>query len=110
MRSLIGLIGAAVVFGAVPSLAAAPPSPEEVVKRAQEGFRKTKDPKGIESIKAWCKDTLAAFSFPERDKLMTQALKLMEANKLDEANALLKRANSLEELDTNLGNLVCKPK
>lgn len=110
MRVMVSLLVAAAIFGAMPSMAAAPSSPEEVIKRAQEAFSKTKDREGVESIKMWCRDSLATFSFPERNKLMTQAIKLMEMNKLDEANALLKRANSLEELDTNLSTLVCKPR
>lgn len=48
----------------------------------------------------WCTDTLATFSFPERDKLMVEALKLMQANNLDEANLLLKRVNSIKEADS----------
>lgn len=41
---------------------------------------------------------------------MVQALKLMEADKLDEANVLMKRVNSIEELDETLAKMVCKPK
>ena len=110
MRIIAVLLAVTAVFGAMPSMAAAPLSPEEVIKRAQEAFSKTKEKDGVESIKMWCRDSIAMFSFPERNKLMTQALKLMEINKLDEANSLLKRANSLEELDTNVSNLACKPR
>jgi hypothetical protein len=110
MRYLVVLIGAAFLLATLPSMAAAPSSQDDVIKRTQEAFRKAKTPKDIASIKAYCEDSLATFSFPERNKLMVQAIKLMEADKLDEANVLKKRVNSIEELDETLAKMVCKPK
>ncbi len=86
-------IGAVFLSSTLPLMAAAPATQDEVIKSTQEAFRKAKTPEDVASIKAYCKDMLATFSFPERNKLMVQALKLMEADKLDEDNGLMKRVN-----------------
>jgi hypothetical protein len=87
----------------------AQPTPDEIIKLTHASFRKAKNLKEIESLKEWCRDNLAAFSFKERDRLMVSVVSLLRDNKLEEANAALKRMNELKELDKNLGDMSCKP-
>jgi hypothetical protein len=79
------------------------------VLRIQSDYRNAKNADEVKSITMSCKAQISSFSFKERDGLSVQAIKLLEANKVDEANALFKKVNSLEELDYNLAKLVCKP-
>jgi hypothetical protein len=84
-------------------------TPDEVAKQAHAAFPKAKSQGEVESVSEWCRDNFAAFSFKERDQLMVRALSFLGNNKLDEANAALKRVNQLEEMDKNLGDMSCKP-
>ena len=103
------VMGIALLATVSPAIANDLSSPEEVLKKAQQSFRTAKNPEEVASIKMWCKDMISTFSFKEREKLMLQGIKLLEVNKIDEANAAFKRVNSLDELDTNLGTMACKP-
>lgn len=107
---LVVVLAVSVLFGSS-ALAQAPQtrSPDDIVKRAREAFRTAKNIEERESIKLWCKDSIASLSFKERDRLSVQAIRAMEANNIDEANRLLKRVNSLKELDDNLSTMVCRP-
>jgi hypothetical protein len=58
----------------------------------------------------WCKAMVTSLSYQQRAKLMSDAIGLMNAGKLDDANALLKQVKSIEDLDDTLGALTCKPK
>lgn len=84
-------------------------SADEIVAKTKEAFRTAKNAREIAGIKMWCTDSIASLSFRQRDALMVQALGLMKVDKIDEANVLLKKVASLEELDKNLSTLVCKP-
>jgi hypothetical protein len=85
-------------------------APNDFVLRIQEDYRNAKNSEEVESITAYCKAKISSLSFKERDRLSVQAIKSLEANKLDEANALFKRVNSIEELDENLGKMACEKK
>jgi hypothetical protein len=101
---------AAVVIFAFPAVRYAQSAPaNEFVLRIQNDYRNAKNPDEVESITMYCKANISSLSFKQRDELSVQAIKLLEANKVDEANALFKRVNSLEELDDNLARMVCKP-
>ena len=99
------------LMGILPVMPQAPQAltPDEIIQQSRDAFRRAKNPKEIESIKMWCKDLLASKSFPERNRLMVQALALMQKDQIAEANVLLKKVNDLEELDSNLAQMVCKP-
>jgi hypothetical protein len=57
----------------------------------------------------WCTDSIRALDFSNRNRLMVEAVKLMEGGKIAEANEKLKAVNDMEELAENLAKLVCKP-
>jgi hypothetical protein len=40
---------------------------------------------------------------------MVQSIKLLEAGKVEEANAITKRVSALDELNDNLARMVCRP-
>jgi hypothetical protein len=82
---------------------------DEFVLRIQNDYRNAKNSDEVKSITMYCKARISSFSFRDRDRLSVQAIKLLEANKVDEANALFKKVNALEELDENLTRMVCKP-
>ena len=82
---------------------------DDIIKRAREDFQKAKTKEAVESITMWCTDTLDSLNFHERDRLMAQSIKLLEAKKGDEAAALIKRGKAIEELNKNLASLVCRP-
>jgi hypothetical protein len=82
--------------------------PGNFVAKIQDDYRNAKTSEEIKSVTAYCKAKISSFSFDERDRLSVEAIKLLEADKIDEANALFRKINSLEELDTNLSMLVCK--
>jgi len=84
-------------------------TPDDIISEAHASFATAKNTKDIESVKEWCRDNLAVFSFKERDQLMVSALSLLGDNKLEEANTAIKRVNQLEELDKNLADMSCKP-
>ena len=83
---------------------------DDFVPKIQEAYRQAKNQKETDYVTAYCKAKVASFSFKERDEISVQALKLLEAGKVAEANILFKRINDLEELDENLGKLTCKRK
>jgi hypothetical protein len=83
---------------------------DDFVPKIQEAYRQAKNQKEIDSVTAYCKAKVASFSFKERDEISAQALKLLEAGKVAEANILFKRVNDLEESDENLGKLTCQRK
>src|SRR5258708_7061509 len=85
-------------------------STDNFALKMQDEYRKAKNQEEVASITAYCKAKIGSLSFKERDALSVQAIKLLEANKVDEANVLFKKVNSLEELDENLGKMVCKKK
>ena len=102
MRYVVALA----VFVIAPAYAQSPG--DNFVAKVQEEYRKAKNAGEVASITAYCKARISSFSFLERDALSVQAIKLLEANKIEEANVLFKKVNELEELDANLGNMVCK--
>jgi Fe2+ transport system protein B len=111
MEGLMKLLICVLVLAFVrPSMAAQGTALDDFVPKIQEAYRKARTQKEIESVTAYCKEKVASFSFKERDALSVQAIKLLEEKKLEEANALLKQVNDLEELDENLGKLTCKRK
>ena len=57
----------------------------------------------------WCTNSIRALDFSNRNRLMVEAVKLMEGGKIAEANEKLKAVNDMEELAENLAKLVCKP-
>src|SRR5437879_4417312 len=69
------------------------------VARIQESYRTAKNDEEVKSVTAYCNAKIGSLSFKERDRLSVQAIKLLEANKVEEANVLFKRVNDLEELD-----------
>lgn len=79
------------------------------VKRVKQAYHDAKNDEETASVTMWCKEMVKSFNFKDYDKAMTAAIKAMEANKTDEANEFMKRANALDELSRNLSNLVCKP-
>jgi|ERR1700687_272803 len=83
---------------------------DDFVLKIQDEYRKAKNDEEVKSITAWCKAKVGSISFKERDGLSVRTIKLLEANKVDEANVLFKRVNSLEELDENLAKMICRPK
>ena len=84
------------------------PPIEQQLQRIQEGFRKAKTPKEIQSVKLYCRDTISAYSFKDREGLMMQGLSLMQQNEIAEANKVLAHVAELEKLDANLAALTCK--
>jgi len=91
-RRLYSICGAAVLsapivfmqFSTAGGQTPAQLTPEEVVKQTHDGFRKAKNSEEIESVKEWCRDYLATFSFKERNQLMIRALSLLQDNKIEE--------------------------
>ncbi|HKO72123.1 MAG TPA: hypothetical protein VJV58_14435 [Bradyrhizobium sp.] len=106
MRYFAGMIGLALVVAI--SIANAW-SQEVAFQATRAAFRKPKSHE-IKSIEKYCEAALATSSFPERDKLMRQAIQLMAADKRVEANVVLKQVNSLEQSDANLAAVICKPR
>jgi hypothetical protein len=94
------------VFVIAPAYAQSPA--DKFVAKVQEEYRKAKNAGEVASITTYCKARISSFSLLERNALSVEAVKLLEANKIEEANVLFKKVNELEELDTNLGNMVCK--
>jgi hypothetical protein len=76
--------------------------------KVQEEYRKAKNAEEVASVTTHCKARISSFSFKERDALSVQAIKLLEANKIEEANVLFRKVNALEESDVNLGEKVCR--
>ncbi len=85
------------------------PTQDQVLQRTREGFKNAKTKEAREGVRMWCTDSIRALDFRDRDRLMVEALKLMEADKLAEANERLKKVGEMEELADNLAKLVCKP-
>lgn len=110
MRYIILFVGC-IFLAALPASAQSTSfaTPDEIIQKARKAFRTAKKPEDVESIKMWCKDNLANVTFKERDRLMVQALRLLEANKVEEANGLIARVKALKELNGNLADMVCKP-
>jgi hypothetical protein len=104
MRYVVALA----VFVIAPAYAQSPG--DVFVAKVQEEYHKAKNAEEIASITNFCKARIRSFSFKERDALSVEAIKLLEANKIEEANVLFRKVNSLEELDENLGKMVCKKK
>jgi hypothetical protein len=102
MRYVVALA----VFAIAPAYAQSPG--EKFVAKVQEEYRKAKNADEVASVTAYCKARISSFSFEERDALSVQAVKLLEANKIEEANVLFRKVNSLEDLDDDLGKTVCK--
>jgi hypothetical protein len=102
MRYVVALA----VFVITPAYAQSPG--DNFVAKVQEEYRKAKNAGEVASVTAHCKARISSFSFPERDALSVQAIKLLEAHKIEEANVLFRKVNALEELDVNLGEMVCK--
>ena len=109
MMRAIGFGLAALVFF-IGNAVSAEKSADDIVRKAHEPLKTAKTAEEIKSIEMWCIANLGTLSFPERNRLMTQSVKLMDANKIEEANELIKRVKTLEELDSNLGKLACKPR
>jgi hypothetical protein len=106
MRYLAGVIGLASVI-AVSAATAGFSSQEAAVETTRAAFRKAK-PHEIKSIEKYCEAALATSSFPERDKLIRQAIQLTAVDERIEANGLLKQVNSLEQSDANVAVVICK--
>lgn len=83
-------------------------SQEEIIERTREAFRTAKTKEEVEGVTLWCRDAINSLSFKDYERLMLQSIKLMEANQLEDANALLKRANTVKEIYDNLGKMVCQ--
>jgi hypothetical protein len=81
---------------------------DKFIAKVQEEYRNAKTAREVASITTYCKARISSFSFLERDALSVQAVKLLEDNKIEEANVLFRKINELEELDVNLGETVCK--
>ena len=110
MRRLISLLAAS-TLGATIASAEGPMSQEEIVEKAQTAFSKSKNnPKAMEGIRLWCKDSIVGVTILEGVKLKTKAIDLMKANKLDEANALLKQAESERALTETIAEMSCRPR
>src|ERR1700686_2400621 len=77
-------------------------APSDFVLRMQEEYRRANSSKEVVSASAYCKAKVSSSSFKERDGLSVKTSKLLEAEKVDEANSRFKRVNSLEELDDSL--------
>jgi hypothetical protein len=95
---------------AFPSWATAqskPSTQEEIISRTREGFRNAKTKEAVEGVTLWCRDSIKAMDFKTRDRLMVEAVKLMEAGKLAEANQRLKTVGDMEEIAASLARLVC---
>jgi hypothetical protein len=61
---------------------------DDFVPKIQEAYRQAKNQKEIDYVTAYCKATVASFSFKERDEISARTLKLLEAGKVAEANIL----------------------
>lgn len=94
---------------AAPAFAQLPKSPAQVVNDTHAAFRMAKNPAEVQSIEDWCSAGLATFSFQERDRLMVEADRLLQANQIDAANSDLARVRSLKELNSNLAAISCVP-
>jgi len=105
MRYRLGLVG---LLAAIPAYAQ-DAATTAFVARIQESYRNAKNDEEVKSVTAYCIAMISSLSFKERDRLSVQAIKLLEENKVERANVLFKRVNDLEELDQNLGKMVCKP-
>jgi hypothetical protein len=84
------------------------PPIEQELSRIQKSLREAKTPEEIQSVKLYCRDTIAAYSFPKREKLMLDALTLLQQDKIAQANELLAKAHEQEEMDGHLADLTCK--
>jgi hypothetical protein len=108
MRSL----GIVLLVAFIPSAVMAQPrlpTQEEIISRTRDGFRDAKTKEAFEGVKMWCTDSIKALDFKTRDRLMSDAIKLMEGGKLAEANERLKTVAEMEDIAANLARLVCKP-
>jgi hypothetical protein len=105
LLALSGSLYCAVAFAQAPK----PTTTEQIIVNTQNAFRRAKTPAEREGIKLWCTDSIVALSKPEQIRLKKQALQIMETNNLNEANNLLKQANSLQDLAETLAVTVCRP-
>ena len=84
------------------------PPLEQELQDIKEEFRKAKTPQKIQSVKLYCRDTIAAHSFENSQGLLMKALSLIQQNKNAEANKFLAQAMELDRLDANLTASACK--
>lgn len=106
------LFGLMLMIGIVPAMAQNndPKSVAEVGIRAQESYSKASDLQAVASINEWCKVAISTFSFPERDRLMVQALKYLQEDKPDEYAANVMHVKSLDEMDEKISKAICTPR
>jgi len=105
----VAVLALGLVSIAMPAVGQPPASATEVINQTHAAFRTAKNPAEVRSIEDWCRDALATFSFSERDRLMVEANRLLQANQIDAANSDLAKVHSLEQLDTNLAAISCLP-
>jgi len=85
------------------------PNQDEIIQRTRNAFKNAKTKEEVEGVKLWCADSIRALDFKSQDRLMVEAIKLMETGKIDEANARLKTVSDMKDLADNLARIVCRP-
>jgi hypothetical protein len=94
---MLRAFGISLVLLTVPSgLFAQSGASHEFLVRVKEAYRTAKSAKETASVTMWCKAMIKSSSFKEYNEAMTAAIRLMEADKIEEANGYLKRAADLD--------------
>lgn len=83
--------------------------PEDIVLKIDKAYKKAKSIKEVEGIELYCRYSIEALSFKERDRLAVKAVTAMEQGRVQEANDCLSQLNALKELDRNIADLSCQP-
>ena len=83
--------------------------PDEIIKQAQERFKKAQNKEQVESVKMWCKDMIAELTFNEAGRLLLEAKTLLDSHKTVEATSRIERLQVLDEATKRLASEVCKP-
>ncbi|MGB6314816.1 MAG: hypothetical protein WBG13_19965 [Pseudolabrys sp.] len=83
--------------------------PDEIIKQAQERFKKAQNKEQVENVKMWCKDMIAELTFNEAGRLLLEAKTLLDAHKTVEATSRIERLQALDEATKRLASEVCKP-
>jgi type II secretory pathway component PulK len=106
MRSVIVLLGLLMASTVAQTQT---PSQDDIVRRTREALETAQTKEAVEGVKSWCVDSIRSLNFREHERLTLEAIKLMEDDKIEEANLQLRKINALKELADNLAEIVCRP-
>ncbi|MGB9261343.1 MAG: hypothetical protein WCB55_14525 [Pseudolabrys sp.] len=78
------------------------------MSQASTRFKNAQNKEQVESVKMWCKDTIAELTFPQAGRLLLEAKTLLDAHKTVEAKSRIERLQALDEATKRLASEACK--